>query len=314
MVVGFVLAVGASVLSIARETMSPTVVEFDAVAREFGGAFGTAVGIAFVGICGWRKMFGTDGGGVVGAMKTCGACSQFAVPFFFMLGEVKHEIGPGVVNLVFVVPCGNGMVVDTCFLERFQGKFDGGAVVDVAASCGGNAANIADALPKVFEGLIGVPLLGELGAIGLKVGGRKLAIGGSQMGEQRWNGDISVSKHVIFKALVVDWFDCGQNLLLERLVCLLVRGIIVRFLIVQAVGCSDLGLGGVDSVGCLDSRMHRSDEGFACSDEIRCRGHYNAKMSIHAPSALGVDGAGIGECLFLELFDGSGGRLVGDGR
>ncbi len=128
-------------------------------------------------------MSGADGGGIVGAMKACGACSQFAVPFLFMLCKMKHEIGPSVVNLVFVVPGGNGMVVDTCFLESFQGKFDGGAVVDVAGAGGGHAANNADAFPEVFEGLIGVPLLGKLGVIVLKVGGSKLAVCGSQMCE-----------------------------------------------------------------------------------------------------------------------------------
>ena len=95
--------------------------------------------------------------------------------------------------------------------------------------------------------------------------------------------------------------------------CLFVGGVVTCFLVMEAIGGSNLGLGSVDSMGGLDSRMDRSDERFAGAHEIRCGGHYNAEVSVHATAAFGVDRASISEDLFFQLFDGGSSGLCGDG-
>ena len=118
---------------------------------------------------------------LIGAVKTRSACGEFVVPLFFMLRKMKHKVGPCVLGLVLVITSGNGMVVDTGLLEGFECQFNSGSVRNGVATSDSDTADDANALPKVFKGLVGVPLLGEFSVVAFQIGRSELAICGSEV-------------------------------------------------------------------------------------------------------------------------------------
>jgi hypothetical protein len=116
--VGFVAASRIGVLCVARKSMCPAIIKLNAVAIESGCgiSFAAAVGIFFTAWCGRRSGCRSD---AISAVESSSTCGHFAMTLLFMLGEMEHKIGPGVVCFVLVIPSGYGVIVDTSFLESF---------------------------------------------------------------------------------------------------------------------------------------------------------------------------------------------------
>jgi hypothetical protein len=105
-----VVAVATGMLGIVGQTMGPrTVVEGDTVAAK-GGFVGMRT------IRSSRRRWDDSGSGrrfrcdLIGAVIPHDGGSQFAMALFFMLGEMRHKIGPCMFGLVLVIPRSDGMV------------------------------------------------------------------------------------------------------------------------------------------------------------------------------------------------------------
>jgi hypothetical protein len=118
-----------------------------------------------------------------------------------------------VVGFVFVIPRGNGMVVNASFLKGFESELNCGSICDRVAACGGDTANNAHAFPQVFEWSVGAPLFGKMSVVELEIRGVQLSIVFSEMGKDVGDTDVSVANSIVFKVLIVNWLDSRYNLL-----------------------------------------------------------------------------------------------------
>jgi hypothetical protein len=93
---------------------------------------------------------------------------------------------------------------------------------------------------------------------------------------------------------------------------LLVGGVVLFCLVVDAVVLSDLSDSSVDGMGDLGPWVGRSDEGGFSSEEVLRVGHDGSEVAVDAAAEFSVDGTGVGVQLLFELLDGSGGRFAMD--
>ena len=107
------------------------------------------------------------------------------------------EVGIGLLSFGFVIPCLEGMTVDTGLAKRLYSEFHGSVVRNGIAAINSNLSDSFDFGPEVGEFVVRVPSCFEQIAVALQIGSGHGAIFVVNMCEQLQNGDVGIAKGVV---------------------------------------------------------------------------------------------------------------------
>lgn len=150
--------------------------------------------------------------GVVGAMITSSLGSEPGSTQLLMLCKMGEEVEPSVICSVAIMPCCDGMVIDSCLGKRHQGELNGGTISNGHSACNGSGTDCADALPEVFKWSIRIPGYFQELTVVFQILGCELSICGAEVGQDGDDGDIRISKIRVFQCLGVDVGHGDKNL------------------------------------------------------------------------------------------------------
>jgi hypothetical protein len=72
-------------------------------------------------------------------------------------------------GVIHVIPGFNGVRVYSGFSQREERELDGGSIRDWLTPLSGNGSDDLDIFPKVLDGIVGIPGLGEFVSINFEV-------------------------------------------------------------------------------------------------------------------------------------------------
>lgn len=132
----------------------------------------------------WTGGRSVGGGGCIGLVGITGGLTALeADSFGVCFIEVMFEVGNGAFSNWFLAPVADVMGEDARVLEVVDGAANDDGVGDWFITGGGEVLARFDLFPEVCEGLIGVPLAGEVAEVEFEVVGGEGAVGGAKVRE-----------------------------------------------------------------------------------------------------------------------------------